>query len=148
MASFCFFRQQREDGGIRTGLDIEGSTVWNKFEPGSAESDPALRWYVDLRGEGDSIPLDRDQVREWLLQNATLVESSLLQLAERYSSGMDTELWPVSWDVSGAPPGVSLEIVVSAVHRFTSLQIGDVLRETGLSWRRLVNSIPRSVPVA
>lgn len=131
VAEFTFFQQQRQDGGIRTGLDILGTTVWQTFRPGAdvESEDPALRWFVDIRGEGEPIPADRDEMREWLLQHLSVIETGLERLAERFEVGFDTETWPISWEVPGAPDEARLEIVISATRRTAAVEIGQVLRE-------------------
>ena len=47
-----FYRQKRQDGGIRTAVTVDGDTVLHRFQPGEGASDPALLWYVDLRCAG------------------------------------------------------------------------------------------------
>jgi hypothetical protein len=150
MAEFTFFQQQRADGGVRTGLDISGTTVWQAFRPGAdpESEDPALRWYIDIDGDGETIPSDRDELREWLLRHSPIIEAALDHLAERFAVGFDTESWPVAWQVPGSPDDGRLEIVISATRRTAAVEIGQVLRELKSSFRRLVNTIPRSIPVA
>lgn len=150
MIDFCFYRQQRADGGVRTGLDIVGRSAWEDFHAVASEDeqDPALRWYVDVRGQGDAIPADRDELRDWLLQHAGIIEPALSWLAERFAVGFDTETWPVRWEVPNAPSGASMEIVISATRRVDSLEISNVLRELGQNWRRIINSIPRTMAVS
>ena len=52
MPNLTFYRQKRVDGGVRTGVELDGETVASLFEEGDPERDPALLWFVDLRCEG------------------------------------------------------------------------------------------------
>ena len=58
MSTIVFFRQARIDGGIHTGVDVNG-TGWEFYDAGSDEHDPALVWYVDLRRKGTTCPIVR-----------------------------------------------------------------------------------------
>jgi len=42
MPTITFFRQARNDGGVRTGIEVEGQTVLSRFE-GEEADDPALQ---------------------------------------------------------------------------------------------------------
>ena len=141
MAEFRFYRQQRQDGGIRTGIDLNDELCWHLFEPGTEPEDPALRWYVDLRGEGAAVPDDPEELREWLIQNADEIRSGFEKLADRLSAGLDSEAWPLRWELQTASNDVSLEIVLSAARRLDALQIAETLREIGYAWTRLVQTL-------
>ncbi|MEX0701907.1 MAG: hypothetical protein WD069_07410 [Planctomycetales bacterium] len=147
---FCFYQQKRKDGGIRTGLDIALRTVWENFHTAADEedADPVLLWYVDVRGEGDSIPGAREELREWLLEHADSISTALLSLSDEFQAGLDVGTWPASWEVPDRPEGVKLEIVISAARRIDGLEISHVLRELGRNWIQLVGRIPRSIGVS
>ena len=42
------------DGGYRTGLEVDGETVYGLFEEGQTDDNPRLHWFVDLRCVGRS----------------------------------------------------------------------------------------------
>jgi hypothetical protein len=42
MAMLNFYRQVREDGGIRTGIELNGTTIFERFESGGDDYDLAL----------------------------------------------------------------------------------------------------------
>lgn len=48
MADVQFYHQERVDGGRRSGVTVDGTTVLHGFIPGGDEYDPALEWYVDV----------------------------------------------------------------------------------------------------
>ena len=49
MHELICFRQKRQDGGIRSGIQIDGTTHFHRFDEGTEDFDPSLLWYVDLR---------------------------------------------------------------------------------------------------
>lgn len=146
MSEFNFFRQQRQDGGIRSGLNLDEDLCWHSYEPGGEEDDPALSWYVDVRGKGAGVPSDPEELRDWLINLADPIRSEFLELADHFEVGVDDNVWPVRWSVSSLPPDTSVEIVFSAARRIGALQIAETLREIGKSWRELLAGLQRMVP--
>jgi hypothetical protein len=57
MAKITFYRQKRRDGGLHTGITING---WNAMEMDEGidwdDADPVLLWYVDVQCEGKMLP--------------------------------------------------------------------------------------------
>jgi hypothetical protein len=148
MAQFVLYRHQRDDGGRRTGLEINGTHAWDEYEPGKYDDDPALRWYVDVRGEGNEIPGERDALRQWLLDHADLVDGALRRLADRFEVGFDHDYVPVRWQIPDAPEGVSLEIAVNVARRSDAVRAAEILSALAIDWRRILSHIPAMVPVA
>lgn len=146
MPKFTFFRQARNDGGIRTGIDLEGTTCWERFDQGHGEDDPALLWFVDLRGKGDQVPPDCDALRSWLLDNAAIIREGFGKFADEFQIGFDHDFWPGQWAVPNAPPGVDLKIVVSAIRRLDARELSRVLSELAENWDELVESLQPVVP--
>src|SRR3954451_9524953 len=97
MPDLTFYRQKRVDGGVRTGIDIDGVTVCEDFEEGDEERDPALRWYVDLRCSGDSLPHDADLAREWLLEHEEMIRDGFSRYASQLAAGADRDDYPLQW---------------------------------------------------
>ncbi len=113
MSSIVFFRQARMDGGIRTGIDVDGAG-WEYYEGGSEEYDPALIWYVDLRAQGDHLPGSLEDARQWLLDQESLVNATYQQLVERLEVGMDPDVWPLKVENVQTFPGSFLPLFALA----------------------------------
>src|SRR5438874_10628438 len=97
MHTLSFYRQARQDGGVRTAIEVDSETTFHQFEPGSEESDPALLWYVDLRCEGEDLPSEPEDARKWLLANADLIKHGFRLLADKVAAGVDWSVYPVEW---------------------------------------------------
>ena len=134
MATLAFFRQERVDGGVRTGIDVDGQTVLQDYQPGSDEHDPALLWYVDLRCEGDSLPATAQEARPWLIDHAPAITQALRELAEELTAGIDHELWPYERKVPGVQEGVHTRIVICAVRRLAATELANPLRDIAKNW--------------
>jgi hypothetical protein len=141
VANVTFFRQGRYDGGIRTGVETDGVLVWHRFEKGTGEEDPALLWYVDLRCEGDDLPSEREQAREWLMHQAPVIKSALNALAEKLRAGYDDELWPYLFPVPDSPPGTSMKIVCSTTRGLEPGDLAKTLKRIGSNWRPILRQL-------
>jgi len=140
MAKITFYRQARQDGGIRTGVDVDDATALERFEAGSTYDDPALLWYVDVRCQGKSLPNQAEGARKWLISNGALIRQSLKALADEVSTGMDSDVWPLRRPVLHAPRGARIELACSATRRVDGREIAAVLRDIAVRWdRRLKN---------
>lgn len=149
MSTLTFFRQARIDGGIRMGIKINGDLDWHHFdEPGNGELDPALVWYVDLRCEGDSLPTEGEDVRQWLIRTAPEIQSAFDALAEKLRVGYDDESWPYQFAVSKAPPGVSMKIVCSCVQGLEPGELAKVLRAIQENWVSYLQRLESAAVVA
>ena len=139
MAKVVFFRNARQDGGFRTGIEVDGDTIWHHFVPGSEDADPALLWWVDVTCEGD-LPSDPDAARQWMLSQADLVRSYLKQAADDIDPvGFDVELQPFRRNyISG---GVRVEIATSAHRRIEAREMGAVLRDLSDRWGELLQEL-------
>jgi hypothetical protein len=126
---------------MRSGIDIDADTVWERFEAGPGEEDPALLWYVDVRCEGDRLPTGKDEARQWLLHNAPLVKAGLRQLAEKLDAGYDNGFWPLHWPIPGAPEGISVTVICSAVRRWDARRIAGVLTEIAQHWEQILEQL-------
>jgi len=62
VTEIAFFINARQDGGLRTGIDVNGETIWHHFIPGPEDADPALLWWVDVTCKGiyRAVPMPRD----------------------------------------------------------------------------------------
>lgn len=141
MPQITFYRQERADGGTRTGIDVEGYTVLEWFKEGPDEGDPALVWYLDVRCIGETLPTSPDEARHWFLARSRLIRDALDSLAADLGTGIDVGPWPVQRQISGAPPGVEMMVVCSAVRRPVALSIAQVVRDLAANFDRLINEL-------
>ena len=143
MANLVFFRQARVDGGVRTGIDVDGSGM-EHYEIGSDEHDPALLWYVDLRVHGDQVPEDAEDARQWLLSNEEAVTATYRQLAQKLEVGMDPDVWPLEVRHTGGPAGASLVAVCSCMRRVSAREISPAVREMTEHWQDHLRRLPQA----
>jgi hypothetical protein len=140
MKGINFYRQARMDGGERTGVEIDGTTVLEQFQRGGRVEDSALLWFVDVRCSGKHLPEEPEAARRWLLAKASVIQAGLLALAGELSAGIDFST-PISRDITGFGGGVSGKIVCSAVRRLSGLKIAKALEETGSLWPELLGQL-------
>jgi hypothetical protein len=150
MHEFGVFQQERVDGGVRAGVSLDDETCWHLFEPGGSEDDPALRWYIDIRGSGDSIPTDPLDLHQWLSspEFVASIRDAAAALAERVAAGIDQGGWPVRQEVANAPEGAKLALVASAVSRSDSLEIARLIRRFGQDYPGLLERMQTLSAVA
>ncbi len=141
MALLSFYRQARVDGGIRSGINADGEPVWESFEPGGSEPDPALLWYVDVRCQGEGLPTDREAVRRWFVAQAPAIKAAFQALAEKLRVGFDDEIWPYQYVVPEPPPGTSMKIVCSAVQSLELGTLSRVLRNVAENWEQILEQL-------
>ncbi len=142
MAMLSFYRQVREDGGIRTGIELNGTTVFERFESGGDDYDPALVWYVDIRCESNNLPQAAEEARDWLQRHGKYIRDGLPVLAAKLQAGVDVGSYPLRWQVPNVPEGLRVTVVCSALRRVPGLEIAKVLNEIGESWVELVKGLP------
>ncbi len=142
-AGLTFFRQERIDGGVRTGLMLGIETVFERFEISGEEYDPTLAWSVDLRCNGPSLPTQPPEAKAWLLANQNLIRDGFLRYAEQLSVGSDpTGIKLLEWsDFQLAPPGVQLKIVCGALRRVDALFLSTKVKFVGEHWSELVQGL-------
>lgn len=140
MAAITFFRQMRADGGVRSGIDVDGTTVLERFEQGSRSYDPALVWYVDVRCTGVPIRDEPDAVRAWFIEHASLITTALQDLAGRIV-GVDEEVQPSRWVLRRSPKGVRIAIVACAARRRDGRAMPRQLSFIAANWERLVDEL-------
>jgi hypothetical protein len=147
MTRLTFYKQRRRDGGVRSGIELDDETtlLWNfrDPEPGT-EDDPlgsALDWYIDLRCQGESLPLHPEAARAWFLENAPAFREAALALAQEMSAGWN-DFYPVRWGrFSRLPEGVTAELVCSAVRRVAERGLGRVIEEYAESLEQELRSL-------
>jgi hypothetical protein len=145
-AGLTFFHQVRVDGGVRRGIMLGMSTVFERFEIGGEEYDPSLVWSVDLRCTGPSLPSNPDDAKAWLLSHSEIIRDGFLRYAEQLGAGSDpTGIYLLEWsDFNELPPGVSMKIVCGALRRIDALYLSKRIRFVGEHWERLVGDLEPS----
>lgn len=139
MTEIAFFINARQDGGMRTGIDVDGETIWHHFVPGSEDADPALLWWVDVSCEGD-LPNDPDGVRQWMLEYADLIRNALKQAAGDIEPvGFDVEMRPFWREYASG--NVRVVVVASAVRRLQAREMGAVLQDLSNRWVELLQAL-------
>jgi hypothetical protein len=142
MSRITFYRQERFDGGLRSGIDVDDTHILGTFVPGSGDDHPALLWYVDMQFEGESLPTDPDHVREWLLNNSDFIKQGLKSLAVQLQVGLDAdEPWPVSMSLAGAPEGVTAQITALGVRRLAVGELAQNLIHIERAWSDIVSEL-------
>ena len=142
MSKLIFYRQKRFDGGLRTGLELDGLNVADEFEDGSGERDPTLRWYVELRCEGPSVPSDPYDATDWLLDLAPLAREGFRLLAEQLEVGVDRDLYNLIWsDFPIQPEGANLKIACLAIRRADGLEMSGVVQQFGQQFETLIKML-------
>jgi len=149
MNRISFYRQARSDGGVRSGVDVNGGQAWSIFEPGAGDPDPALEWYVDIEWSGSSLPTDADEAKALLLAQEPRVSAACEALASRLEVGIDAEPAPFTQSFDAGLSGVKAGVYCSAVHRVSGRDMGRNLKFIGTSWSRLLKQLhPVSVEAA
>ena len=143
MPKFSVYRQERNDGGSRIGISFDDESDWQMFEPGPTDDDPTLRWYVDVRGEGDGVPGDSADLYDWLcgVEIAELVRTEACTFAAQLATGIDQAAWPVRHVVANPPEGMRLSLVTSAVRRIDAVEIADIVRRFAEDWPDLLERL-------
>lgn len=146
MAELTFFRQKRFDGGIRTGIEIDGHTVFENFMPGGPDDDPSLLWYIDVKCFGDGLPTEPEEVRRWFMDNGEALKEQLLLIANTsLSVGFDTELRPFQRNL--CLKDISSKMIVTAIRRITAREISSELQDLCNNWHKLLNDMEKLSPV-
>lgn len=142
MHSLTFYRQGRADGGIRTGIELDGDTVFGQFEEGGPEPDPVLLWYVDLRCQGPGLPDDAHGAKRWLLDHEEIIRDGFLRWAAELEAGADVELYPLQWShFSDVPRGVEMTIACATNRRIWALSIPKLLEDVAAHWRERIEEL-------
>ena len=143
MPKLNFFRQARVDGGIRTGIDIDGTTGIDRLERGTGEDDPALTWFVDLRCDGESVPTKLEEARQWLLDHKALVREAYVAFGKKLEVGMDPDVVPLQCEFPNAPPGVRMTTVCSSTGTIPARQMSETVKDIAEHWEQYLNQLPQ-----
>ena len=133
-------RPMRADGGKRTGIEIDGETVMERFELGTTAEDSTLLWFVDVRCSGARLPNTPEAAREWLLQKAPVIQTGMNELARELRAGIDFSA-PVSREIAGIETGIRAKKFCSAIRRLPALKIAGALTETSVKWTESLDQL-------
>ena len=142
MATIWYFKNVRYDGGVRTGIDIDDDRVFHRFVAGNEDENPALLWFVDARCTGDSLPIEPESARDWLLANLHAIRGELCRVADQLVVGLDELSWPYLHNSKLADQDVELRVRCSAIRRLDGIQIAGRLREVANGLEKDVASLP------
>jgi hypothetical protein len=149
MSKIAFFRQQRVDGAIRSGIMIDDELVFHQLENENvAEPDPVLLWFVNVGVEGDDLPDDPDEARQWLIDHSTAISDLLLKEGRSISAGIDHPSWPLIKHVPLPANGRLVRIGYAAMERVAASEMGVHLQEVAREFESVVQSLPRWEAVA
>jgi hypothetical protein len=142
MPRLIFYRQKRYDEAMRTGVELDGETIAERYDEGGSELDPALLWYVDLRCEGSAIPAGPDEASHWLLDHSDLIRSGFSAFAEHLRAGADPDIYSLTWDkFENAPENVRMSIACSAIRRIDAREMAVTLKEIGDDWTTIIRQL-------
>lgn len=144
MPQLTFYRQKRRDGGVRTGIDVDGETLLHEFRDGSEDIDPALQWWADVRCKGARLPTEPSAAREWFLAHAEPIQAGLKTLAAEIRPGVDFDAWPVLWKMPKPPRGTQITIACCASQRLPARKIAAMLAELADTWRETIQGLPEA----
>ena len=142
MAKLLFYRQKRADGGTRTGVELFGQSIAERFDDEVAEPDPVLLWVVDLRCDGPGVPDLPDNAMQWLSDHSSVISDGFDRASATLGAGIDPDVsHRLFSDFDGLPDEVSLSIGCAVKDRETGRGIGGVLREIGRDWVALLDAL-------
>lgn len=137
-----FYRQARADGGIRTGIELDEDTIFERFEKGGREADPTLLWYVELRCKGRGLPAEPQEARRWLLDHEKLIVEGFSRCAAEFEAGRDIELYPLIWSkFHDTPKNTEMAIACATKNRPWALSIPRILGDIGSHWRERIEQL-------
>jgi hypothetical protein len=147
MKTINFYRQVRVDGGKRTGVEIDGETVLERFERGNKAEDSALLWFVDIRCSGSSLPAEAEAARAWLLKMAPIIQNGVRAVAVELRAGIDFSA-PISRKIPNVGKGITVEICCSAIRRLQALDMAKALDEISAHWKAFLQKLEVLEPLA
>lgn len=141
MSKLIFFKNVRQDQAVRTGVEIDGVRLLQRFEEGKSPSDPALQWWVDVVFAGKTISEDADHVRTWLIENGSFVQNGLQELAEHLLAEIDEESIPFVRKPQRRPPGLACTVKGSSVRRIRTEDMSKHVRDLAKNWQAEIDAM-------
>ena len=147
MPLITFYRQARRDGSVRTGIELDKEALLGRFEGESTDFDPVLTWFVDIECAGDHLPDQPDAIRQWLLDQARVIQGGLDAVAADAEAGLDFQNGVLRRKLPGAPNGVTITLICTANRRPEAQQMAEVLRDIAGQWVRRIQDLPAIQPI-
>jgi hypothetical protein len=152
MAHIVFYHQERFDGATRTGLECDGQTWFEHFQPGSEEADPVLLWYVDVSLMNDQC-LPSPEMHDSLWASIERpIRLALETIAERTQAGIDFGDSTAGYQeaIHDEANGYQTTVKLFALRRLTSREISRRLQSLIQQdhWRTLLNQLMTRRPAA
>jgi hypothetical protein len=141
MPVITFYRHERQDGGIRTGIEVDKDTILGRYEPGPDDHLPYLTWFVSVDCEGETLPFRPEEVRQWLLDNSEPIRRGLLSCAEEVESGLDFHAGVQEREIAGAPQGVKVTVAYTAIRRFEGQRLAQLIRDVAENWEDRIQNM-------
>ena len=139
MSEITFYRQLRQDGAARTGIEVDGETAYSAFDSTAVEPDPSLVWYVDVRCTSPALPAERVAARDWLLGHSQEIGGVLNKAADAIPAGVDPAGYPLQ--VTERVNGAEVTVATSAVRRVEARDLAQILRHVAGHFREQVESL-------
>jgi hypothetical protein len=147
MVSVTLYQQARVDGGVRSGIEVNGVREWETFQDGGEEFDPALLWFIDVRCKSKNLPKEAEQAKAWLLASAGVIRQGLLDAADHLELGFDSDLRPYEGPEIELPEGGTMCVHVHAIRRLVARDIERELRRMAKGLTKLIKSMEPFVTV-
>jgi len=148
MTEITFYRQQRRDGSIRSGLELNGEPQFGLIQSWPSETSDddlsmVLDWYIDLTIQSPN-PIDHsdpEQTKNELLKLQASIQHGLNQLANSMGAGVDFES-PVLWSkFPELSEGFHVEMVCRASSRISSRQLMREIHEFANHWLEYLGNL-------
>jgi hypothetical protein len=148
MAQITLYKQVRRDGGERVGVDVDGERLLDGYRPGTADEDPSLLWYIDVRCTMSNLSSDPTAVQRWLRDNSVVLRAALRTAAQQIGAGLDGP-WPLVIPIEPSPlPGVGIRIAASAVRRMDALRLAHEMENLAEQWDAVLDALAVARPAA
>ncbi len=142
MPSLIIYRQKRIDGGIRTGVELGDSTIFELFEPEEGDRDPTLLRYVDVRCDGPGVPGDPETAAQWLLTTAPSIQDGLGRFADKLRRvGADLDEYPLKWADFADEADVTRTISCTTIRRVDARGLAEILDDIRIHWGARVEAM-------
>jgi hypothetical protein len=142
MPTITFFTQTRQDGGVRSGVDVDETTALGLFRPGrSSEPDPALLWYVDVRCTGAGLPREGEAARRWLVRHMGQIRKAPEFAADEIPAGIDPGDWPFRREMKNGSSSTRILISCSAMRKIDARKLAAVLKGVANKWQETIESL-------
>ena len=146
MTEITFYRQQRRDGSIRSGLHATGPFDLENFELGPEDlaDDPyanVLDWFIDLQLESPTDLINAEAARYELLACKGAIRSGLNQMIDELGVGVDSSMALIWQNFPELPPGYSCRLNLSISRRFRGKTYIDLLQDFMEHWPEYCQSL-------